>query len=596
LDQLRQAWVNVRQWLGKMRPAQIATLGGLAVAIVLFLIIISHQFGKPAYVPLYPGSAAADQPLWSSHLTSLGIRTEMRNGSVYVATADVEKARGAVSQAGLLPNDKSILFENILRQQSWTNSRQQNEALFNNALENELARTIERFDGIKAAKVFLDAPAAAGLGQSVRRPTASAWAITKTGDGLRQGQVDAVASLIAGSKAGLTIEQVRVVDGASGRQRKATSDDEAMPTTYLEHATRVETLTREKISELLAFIPGVVVAVTAQVDVTRVQTQTDSNLPIGQGTQSLPRKEDSTETTQNAGGARAAEPGVRANQTADINYAGGAGDASRMQSTQTTTEYENHVGMKRETTIDPRGFPTMVAVSVNVPRGFVVKMLKTQQTAGAGGAGGGAASGATGGAATAPAEPTEQEITKAFEDRIKPTILASITPQVRALTAQANRAMKDEDLKTLVAQSVGVSLIPMDMPELATHASGMLGGLALLSGGGGGSGILGGGLLDTALLGVLSVGALGMMLMLVKKSGKTQKMPTAEELVGLPPAIEGSSEIVGEADEGETAMAGIEVGEEQMQSQKMLEQVNEMVVKEPESVARMLNRWVIAED
>jgi flagellar biosynthesis/type III secretory pathway M-ring protein FliF/YscJ len=86
------------------------------------------------------------------------------------------------------------------------------------------------------------------------------------------------------------------------------------------------------------------------------------------------------------------------------------------------------------------------------------------------------------------------------------------------------------------------------------------------------------------------------MLMLVKKGGKAAKMPTAEELVGLPPPIEGTSEIVGEADEGETAMAGIEVGEGQMQSQKMLEQVSEMVTKEPEAVARMLNRWVVVEE
>ena len=591
MEQLRQAWANVRQWLGKMRPSQIATLGGLGVAIVLFLVVISQQFGKPAMVELYPGASTADQQQWSSHLATLGIKSEMRNGTVFVQNASLEQARGAVSQAGLLPNDKAILFENILRAQSWTNSRQQNEQLFNNALENELARTIEKFGGVKGAKVFIDAPPAAGLGQSVRRPTASVWAITQTGQSLTQGQVDAIAGLVAGSKAGLTYEQIRVVDGASGRQRKATSEDQSLSTTYLEHATRVEATTREKIAELLSFIPGVVVAVTAQVDVTRVLTQTDSHLPVGQGTQSLPSMEETTETTQASGGTRAAEPGVRANQTADIGFAGGSGNGSNTSSNQSSTQYENHVGIKRETTTDPRGFPTMVAVSINVPRGFVMRMLKAEKGDAAAPAGG-----ATG------SEPTEEEIAKAFEERVKPTILASVTPQVRALTAQSNRSMKDDEIKTLVAQSVGVSLIPMDLPEVAAEAGGFLSGIAMFgggggSGGGGGGGLLfGGGIVDTALLALLSLGAIGMMLMLVKKGGKAAKMPTAEELVGLPPPIEGTSEIVGEADEDETAMAGIEVGEGQMQSQKMLEQVSEMVTKEPEAVARMLNRWVVVEE
>jgi flagellar biosynthesis/type III secretory pathway M-ring protein FliF/YscJ len=592
VEQLRQAWANVRQWLGKMRPAQIATLGGLAVAIVLFLVVISQQFGKPAMVELYPGATAADQQQWSTHLATMGIKSEIREGKVHVPSASLTQARGAVSQAGLLPNDKAILYENILRQQNWTNSRQQNEQLFNNALENELARTIERFNGVKGAKVFIDAPPAAGLGQSVRRPTASVWAITQTGQSLSQGQVDAIAGLVSGSKAGLTFEQIRVVDGASGRQRKASSEDDAMPTTYLEHALRVEAVTREKIGELLSFIPGVVVAVTAQVDVTRVQTQTDSHLPVGQGTQSLPSMEETTETTQASGGARAAEPGVRANQAADITFAGGGGNASNTSSNQSSTQYENHVGVKRETTVDPRGFPTMVAVSINVPRGFVVRMLKSEKDG---------AAGATPGPAGQAADPTEEEVAKAFEERVKPTILASVTPQVRALTMQSNRAMKDDELKALVAQSVGVSLIPMDLPEVAVQSGGFLSGIAMLGGGGGGGSgggglLFGGGIVDTALLALLSVGAIGMMLMLVKKGGKTPKMPTAEELVGLPPPIEGTSEIVGEADEGETAMAGIEVGEGQMQSQKMLEQVSEMVSKEPEAVARMLNRWVVVEE
>lgn len=597
MEQLRQSLATIKQWLSKLSGIHMLTLTLVALLVISFLMLASVFFGKPDMVELYPGTTAADQQQFATNLSTNNIKYETRNGNIYVSSQELMRARSLISESGLLPNDKEILFENILRQQSWTNSRQQNEQLFNNALENELAHTIERFRGVKSAKVFIDAPAPQGLGSAVRRPTASAWALTATGEALKQSQVDAIASLIAGSKAGLTLEQVRVVDGSSGRQRKPTGDEEALPTTYLEHATRVEAVTRDKVMELLSYIPGVVVAVTAQVDVTRVQTQTDSALPLGQGTQSVPRKEDSTETVTSSAAPKAADPGVRANQTADIATSQG-GDGNKSNNTQSTTEYETQFGTKRETTVDPRGFPTMVAISVNVPRGFVARMLKAEKAASGSGTEG--ASGATGAAAGSSTEPTEQEVTDAFDTRIRPTILAAVTPQVRALTAQAGKVLKDEDLKAMIAQSVGVSMIPTDIPEKQADSTSILSSLAGLGGGSGGGGgggiILGGGLIDKAILAILSVGAIGMMFMLVKKSSKKTDLPSAEELVGLPPPIEGSSEIVGEADEGETAMTGIEVADEQIESQKILEQVTEMVSKEPESVARMLNRWVVTDE
>ncbi len=595
MEQIRHIMTTIKQWLGKLAPAHLLTLSLAVLFVIAVLLLLPAYFGKPDMVELYPGTTAADHQQFSTSLSSNNIKHESRDGGLYVSSQDLMRARSLISESGLLPNDKEILFQNILQQQSWTNSRQQNEQLFNNALENELARTIERFRGIKSAKVFIDAPAPQGLGTAVRRPTASAWALSATGEALKQSQVDAIASLIAGSKAGLTLEQVRVVDGSSGRQRKPTGDEEALPTTYLEHATRVEAVTRDKVMELLSYIPGVVVAVTAQVDVTRVQTQTDSALPVGQGTQSVPSKEDSTETVTSAAAPKAADPGVRANQAADITTSQG-GEGNKSNSTTTTTQYETQFGTKRETTVDPRGFPTMIAISVNVPRGFVARMLKAEKAASGSGA-----AGATGGDASKGAEPTEQEVMDAFDTRIKPTILAAVTPQVRALTAQAGKVLKDDELKAMIAQSVGVSIIPTDIPEKPADSSGILSSLAGIGGGGGSGGgvggiILGGGLIDKAILAILSVGAIGMMFMLVKKSNKKIDLPSAEELVGLPPPIDGASEIVGEADEGETAMTGIEVGDEQIESQKMLEQVTEMVSKEPEAVARMLNRWVVTDE
>jgi hypothetical protein len=230
-------------------------------------------------------------------------------------------------------------------------------------------------------------------------------------------------------------------------------------------------------------------------------------------------------------------------------------------------------------TIDPRGAPTLVAISVNVPRSFVVAVAKSQTAQGGEGE---------------EKDPTDEQVRQTFEQLVRPAIIESIKPQVRALSMQSapGKMPKDEEITALMAQTVGVSLMPIDpvVPQVAT--SGMLGTLGITTSGG--SIAIGtGGLIDKAVLGLLSLVAIGMMFMLVKKTAKRVETPTPEELVGLPPpAIEGASDIIGEADEGETAMEGIEVEEGQMEGQKKLEQVNTMVDKDAEAVARMLNRWI----
>jgi flagellar biosynthesis/type III secretory pathway M-ring protein FliF/YscJ len=83
---------------------------------------------------------------------------------------------------------------------------------------------------------------------------------------------------------------------------------------------------------------------------------------------------------------------------------------------------------------------------------------------------------------------------------------------------------------------------------------------------------------------------------MVRKAGKKTEIPSAEELVGVPPSLELQADVIGEADEGELAMEGIEVGDEQMQSKKLLETVSQMVESNPESAAKLLNRWIDVEE
>lgn len=578
MEQLRRAFKTIGIALGQLTATQKLLIGSLVIIALMALFVVSQYAGTRRWVELLPGAAPADQQKSVAFLETANIAYTQQAGKVMVRPEDRRTAIAALGEAGKLPSDTSLLFQNILEKQSWQMSRQQNEQLYTIALQNELSRVISDFKGIDSATVILDIPEPAGLGSVVRKPTASATIFTDAGRPLEQGTVDAIAQLLVGARAGLEIERVRVIDGSNGRQRRATSESDVLATTYLEHATRIEQLTAEKLRELLGSIPGAIVAVTAQVDVTRVRSTVSKNLPLSEGSLSLPRRESTSKQTETQG--QAAEPGVRSNQTMDINR--GSGGGQRLEESQEETEFENHVGSRIEEISDPRGMPTMLAASVAIPRGYIVALLKSAKPAAD------AAGGAAAGPANAVAEPTEPEVDAAFA-REKTRIEDLLKPHVKT------RGVDGAQTEGIVS----VSMMPTDMPEGAARA-GFLGGLGGGSASADATGFLttamSGSIIDKVVLGALAVIALGLMLSMVKKAAKRVELPTAEELVGLPPQLESKSDLIGEAGESDSAMTGIEVGDDEVKIQKMLEQVKDYVGTSPDSAARIVNGWLTPEN
>jgi flagellar biosynthesis/type III secretory pathway M-ring protein FliF/YscJ len=569
---------TIQKYVGQMQTSQKLLIGSLAIIVFMALALVGLWSSQRRMVELLPGMAVDSQQTAAAFLQGAGIPNEMQGGKLMVPSEKEGIARAMLAENGKLPSDKTVMFSNLLEKQSWINSRQQNDQIMTIALQNQLASDLQNFKGIRTASVLLDIPEASGIGRAVRKPTASATVTTRDGTALPQNTVNAIAGYIAGSRAGLDIDRVRVIDAVMGTQRRATSENEIVSSSYLEHASRVEASTRDKIAESLAYIPGVGVMVTAQVDVTRVNSETLMHLPSGQGTVSEIKKttEDETKSAQASAGS---EPGFGANVSADINK-GKTTPGNSSSTTKTESEFEILPGTKNEKVVDPRGMPTMVAVSVSVPYGFVEALAAKSASAGAAGAPAPAAG------AAAPTV-SEADVNKAFDQQIKPKIEAAIRPHVLAMSTAAKGASSAE-VDKLMLQSISVQMVPMDLPKLgAAQQAGLFGG-----GGGGGLLSLGGGVLDKALLGALVVVALGMMFMLVRKSGKKPNMPTAEELVGLPPELEAPSDVIGDALEGDSPLSGIEVGEDEVQSQKMLEQVADLVKDSPETAAKLLNRWI----
>lgn len=567
-DSLGRTLRNATAQIGKLSPsARLAVLMAVAMMAMLLLVVSLYAGGKDR-AELFAGADPEYKAQALASLRASGIGADLdAQGRLMVPHDARDRAQGVLASQGVLPSDGSLLFSNLTEQMKWTNPREVNQQMFHMALQNELARTISNFPSMRKASVFLDIPAPTGIGMASRRPTASVTVFTRSGTPVKQSEVDAVARLVSKSVSGLDLANISVIDGSTGTPLRARTDDDAIATSYLEHKLSFEREVEQKIMGILASIPGATVAVTADVDVKRVSSRRESFLNEKQGSVSIQRATTSTTEESKAAG-NGAEAGVRPNTGADIGL-GPVGGGGGFTKSDDTADYETRVGSEVTSTIDPRGMATSLSISVQVPRRYVAALVPV----------------APGQAADAAPDPAAVEAAFVAE---RERISAMIRPHLPTI---ANAEGVREAAGTVV-----VSMMPIDLVSLAGTAQAAAFGFPAgrTAGGGGGAlgSILGSGLIEKGVLVALAGVAFVMMFTMVRSATRRVTLPSVEELVGIPPALEQHSDIVGEADETEAAMVGIEVDNTHVANAKMLEQVGALVTNEPDLAARLLNRWI----
>lgn len=584
MDQLRNTLATIQKYLGQLTVTHKLLVALVTVIAAMSLMLVWTWSAKKEYVEFLPRATDVEQAKATEWLKSHDVTPQMKGTHPWVPAAQHHALFSSYAQSGNLPEDTSMLFQGILEKNTWYSTRQQNEQTYNLALQNELANVISKFNGIAKAMVIIDAPERQGLGAGSRRPTASATVFAQGKGGLDQATVDAIAALIASSKAGLSIESVRVIDGNLRRQRRATATEDLTSSTYLEDVTKWENSTREKLVGFLSYIPEVMVAVTTQIDNSRLNRTREEFLPKDSGTISLIKRERGTSQTQ-AGAAPGGEVGIRSNVGMDVNSSGAAAAAGN-STKEEESEFLNFPGRIQDVIVDNKGRPSMVAVSVNIPRAFVASQIP-QPAAAAG----------TGAAPQAPTGPSDDQVAAKFEKDIRPRVVESIVPHVKAMIASTNPGLSDEELNKLLLAQVSVSMIPLDVVAMSIGGSGVAGGSG--SGGPGGSTAVAFGLttamIENAALGGMALLAMGMMIIMVKRAGGGTTIPSAEEIVGLPPALATKNDLIGEADESDAPMMGIEVDDAEVRTGKMLDQVTDWVKGSPDGAAKLLNRWIATE-
>ncbi|MFB3431840.1 MAG: flagellar M-ring protein FliF C-terminal domain-containing protein [Phycisphaerales bacterium] len=564
MEQFRRAQATIQKYLAMLTVSQKLLIASLVVVMLMTLFVVQQYASTTDYQEVAPGATPQELRTIVSHLQATGQEYREIEGKVMVPASAQRRVFASLIETGNAPADNRIYFDNLVEKQSWTQNYQQNEQLATIARQNELARSIAAMNGVSKAQVFLDVPKRRGIGVVDRTPTASVVVIGR--DGLSQDTVDSIAHLVASSTAGLLVENVRVIDGRTNRQMRASTENEFSIASYAEAAASFERQARDKITDLLSYIPGVIISVNAQVTMEHRQETDRKFHGEGEGSTSLLRSSSTTNMDQTMA-SRGGEPGTRSNAGADVTAGGSSSD--RVSEGAEDVEFDTAMGGVETQRVIPGGRLQKMNAVVNIPRDYFVSIWRSQQDGQDG---------------ADPPVPTDADLTA-----VRDAELARIQAEVARLIDFSEMVDgREVDMDTLMQESVVVSMIPIlpDFAGLTGAAAGAGGGLLGVTGP-----IAVGELAKTVGIGALALASLGFVVMTAFKANRRDVLPSAEELVGIPPALQDGDGIVGEAMEADSALSGVELSEDELKMRKMREQIAELVSEHPDQAAKVVTRW-----
>jgi flagellar M-ring protein FliF len=257
----------------------------IAVLAVLVGLAGYLYMREPARTTLYASLSEVDKANVVDALTNAGIAVTLdpATGDVLVPVGDFHRSRMSLAAQGLpssAPEGYAALGDIPMG-----TSRSVETVRLKQALEIELARSINEISAVQAARVHLALPERSAFVRHQEPPTASVFLQLATGRRLDEGQVEAIINLISTSVSGMARESVTVID-QTGRLLSKSLDDPSsiLSDTQLQYRMRLEAIYRSRIESLVTPIvgPGNVSAqINIEIDFTRSEVTEERVDPEG---------------------------------------------------------------------------------------------------------------------------------------------------------------------------------------------------------------------------------------------------------------------------------------------------------------------------
>jgi flagellar M-ring protein FliF len=235
--------------------ARIGAMAGVAAALTGFFLYVFGLIAEPSKAILYSGLEARDASAVISKLDALNVPYEQKGdgGTILIPADQVTKIRMQLATDGL-PSagvgyeifDKSDTFGTTAFVQNINRLR---------AIEGELARTIRSLDSIVSARVHLVIPDRQIFARDNQPPSASV--VVKTRTRLSRGQVNAIQHLVAAAVAGLTPNNLALVDDKGELLAGGNGDaDNAAGAVQEERISGFEDRLRQRVENIVSSIVG----------------------------------------------------------------------------------------------------------------------------------------------------------------------------------------------------------------------------------------------------------------------------------------------------------------------------------------------------
>ena len=535
-------------------------IGAMMVILVMSLVLVAQFSSGQTMVPLAVSLDDDSRGQVVKYLNRNSIPFEPSGTELLVSPRDQYEVLAAITDSNVISSDQ-IDFDKIISQDSPFLSRDQNMRRWLVAKMHVIEKMLSKMSGIRKVSIIIDEPTRRGGIGGTHTPASASVTVETNGNPLGQERADGIARTVSKSHAGLKVEQISILDLSAGRYYHPRADDDMRGGNYLEAQDKQENYYREKLENALAYIPGVNVAVQVVVDMRAVVERSRGYEDVKSG--ELSKKKKDIRSNSQKGGPQ--EPGVRPNT--GLNLASRGGRTTTFEDKSTDTKNALVFPETTREIVSSRGNAMLVNASVGIPKSYLVGLFRERQ----------------GDEEATPDAQALADLVSSESDVIRNKLTPLIDSSVMEGGSQG---------------TVDVSVYN-DMAVAQMPSGGMLvGGLSVEgSGGGSGSGGFSDGSLDgivrTVGLGGLALLSLAMMFMMVRKASVREELPSAEEIVGIPPALEElEKDLVGEATEADTPMEGVEVDDQSLRRQNMLEQINEMASNTPDELAVLLRKWI----
>lgn len=299
---------SILEKLKLIPPAKRAALAAVAAGLVLAGWFSLRLMANSDFEVLYGNLSSEDAGRIVSKLKESKIAYKLGGGgsAVFIASDKVDEFRLTLASQGL-PSSGGVGFE-LFDKTKLGVSGFAEKIQFRRALEGELARTLSRMDGVRAARVHLALPDPTPFVSEQAGATASIVMHLSPGASLSSAQIRGVVHLVSGAVEGLAPEKVSVIDGIGRLLNSGGSDDSAGP--GLELKSGIEKGLAARGQELLNRLYGkdkALLSVDVALDMDKLQSVRESYDPDTEFVRS------SRESSQKAGEGGAA--GSTENQT-----------------------------------------------------------------------------------------------------------------------------------------------------------------------------------------------------------------------------------------------------------------------------------------